>query len=81
VQGVKVLNGRFTLWSAQQNCPLLCLSVDSTSYDDGALKLGFESLAEVCSDGREEIALAYVDNPHRDEKGIIRRIPSLARPR
>ena len=79
VWGVKMFNKRATLWSATLNCPLLCLNVESTSFDDGALALGASALMDVYKDGRAPITLAYIDNPHRDEKGLIRRIPTLAR--
>jgi hypothetical protein len=82
VGGVKVVNKRATFWSSCLNAPLLCLNVESTSFDDGGMALATKVLMgpHVYGDGRAPITLAYIDNPHRDEKGLIRRIPTLARP-
>jgi R3H domain len=77
VLGVKLLTNKLTFWSAPLNCPLLSLNVDSTSFDDGAVKVACAALMRVYADGRQPVTLAYIDNPHRDEKRLIRRIPSL----
>jgi hypothetical protein len=77
VQSVKLCNNRFTIWSAELNAPLLAINTDSTSMSDGALVLGCEALNTVYRDGRAPIQLAYLDNPRRDAKGLIKLLPSL----
>lgn len=79
VLSTKLLNNRFTLWSSHSNCPLVSVNLETTSLDDPGLVLACKALMQVYSDGRAAISLAYLDNPHRDEKGLIRRVPSLTR--
>jgi hypothetical protein len=79
VQSIKLCNNRLTVWSSQLNAPLLSINTDTTSLNDGAFVLAAEAMRSVYSDAqREPVALAYVDNPHRDEKGLVRAFPSLA---
>eukprot|EP00611_Tribonema_gayanum_P023838 TRINITY_DN509_c0_g1_i2.p1 TRINITY_DN509_c0_g1~~TRINITY_DN509_c0_g1_i2.p1 ORF type:complete len:1113 (+),score=278.26 TRINITY_DN509_c0_g1_i2:813-4151(+) len=79
IQSVKLLNNRLTVWSSSMNCPLLSINTETTSLGDGAAVLGCSALRTVYSDGRAPISLAYLDNPHRDEKGLVRLFPSLSR--
>ena len=75
---VKMYKNRLTIWSSETNCPMLCVNTDTTSYDDGAVVLACRDLQSVwATQARGPISSAYIDNPGRDAKGLMRRFTSL----
>jgi len=75
IGGQKAFNARCTVWASKLQCPLLSLSLSSTSFNDPALAMACEAMRKNFREQHGEAGrfeLCYLDAPNRDGKGAVR---------
>lgn len=63
------------MWASELQCPLLSVSLSTTSFNDPALVMGCEAMRKnfraQCGEAGQ-FELCYLDAPNRDGKGAVK---------